>query len=168
MKKKIRRQKIDTVFVLIIFCVFAISVLMVLMLGASIYKNMSEISRDGYDERTVLAYFWTKVKNGDDAGNIYIGDFHGIPALCFDEVYTDSTYVTMIYHFNGQVYELFTEVGYELGLEPEDGESVMKVDNLRFEGLDNGLIRVTVGSKSTLISPRGKTGISLAEGGISG
>ena len=41
--KTIKSSRVDTVFVLIIFCVFAISMLLVLMLGASIYKNMTEI-----------------------------------------------------------------------------------------------------------------------------
>ena len=55
MMKRVRGHKIDTIFVLLIFCIFAVSVLMVLMLGANTYKNMTEISRDGQDERTVLS-----------------------------------------------------------------------------------------------------------------
>lgn len=152
--KTIRNQKVDTVFVLIIFCVFAISMLMVLMLGASIYKNMTEISRDGYDEHTTLSYFWTKIKNGDEEGKVYLGDFQGIPALCLAEVYGDSTYLTMIYRYGDKVYELFTET--DVFLDPEDGTPVIGAESLMFEELDNGLIKVTVGDKSVLVYPRGR------------
>ena len=153
MNKTIRGQKIDTVFVLIIFCVFAMSMLIVLMLGASIYKNMTEISRDGYDDRTTLSYFWTKVKNCDSAGSVYVGDFQGMPALCLAETYGDTSYLTMIYKYKGQVYELFTEVGIDL--DPDAGVPVIDVGNLTFEELEAGLIKINAGAKSLLITPRG-------------
>jgi hypothetical protein len=153
MNGTIREQRIDTVFVLIIFCVFAISMLLVLMFGASIYKNMTEISREGYDECTTLSYFWTKVKNCDDAGKVYIGDFQGQPALCLAEVFGDTTYLTMIYRYRGRLYELFTEMGIEL--DPEDGMPIIDVGDLEFYELDDGLIKITAGAKSVLIAPRG-------------
>jgi hypothetical protein len=127
--------------------------LMVLMLGASIYKNMTEISRDGYDERTAMSYFWTKIKNSDEAGMIYLHDYEGSPALCFAEVYGDTTYVTMIYKYGDSIYEMFTEVGYEL--EPEVGTPVLGVSDLEFSQLEGGLIRISAGGKSVMVSPRG-------------
>ena len=161
--KTIRSSKVDTVFVLIIFCVFAISMLMVLMLGASIYKNMTEISRDGYDERTTLSYFWTKIKNNDEEGTIYIGDFQGQPALCFAEVYGDTTYNTMIYRYNGMLYELFAEQGMQF--DPEDGTPVIDAEDLSFEALGDGLIMITIGGKSSLINTRGKPMSAIAQWG---
>ena len=164
--KTIRRSKVDTVFVLIIFCVFAISMLMVLMLGASIYKNMTEISRDGYDEHTTLSYFWTKVKNSDEKGKVYLGDFQGRPALCLAEVYGDTTYLTMIYRYGDKVYELFTEE--DVSLDPEDGTPVIDAEDLSFESLDDGLIRITVGGKSVMLLPRGGPSAGNGEGGAGG
>ena len=98
MVKSTGKNRIETVFVLVIFSVFALSVLMVLMLGASAYKKMTEISREGQDERTLLSFIWTKVKNGDEAGNVYVGDFYGKPALHFEEEYSGVKYETVIYH----------------------------------------------------------------------
>ena len=157
MIKTTRNTRIDTIFVLIIFCVFAISVLMVLMLGANIYKNMTDISHEGYDDRTGLSYIWTKVKNNDENGMISIGDFNGLPALCFDEVINDdtygpTTYRTMVYFYDGWVYELFSET--DLDFLPQDGEQVIKIDTLSFEALDHGLIKVSSGASNLLISPR--------------
>lgn len=171
MIKTTRNSRIDTVFVLIIFCVFAISVLMVLMLSADIYKNMTDISREGYDDRTGLSYIWTKVKNNDENGAIFIGDFCGLPALCFDEEFDVTTYRTMVYFYNGWVYELFSET--DIDFLPEDGERIIQIDDLKFDSLDNGLIKVTSGISSLLISPRGRVSeanpyADSFEGGLAG
>ena len=152
MIKKSAGKKVDTVFVLIIFSVFALSVLMVLMLGAGVYKNMNDMTRENQDERMLLSYIWTKVKAGDKAESIRIGDFYGHTALCFDEVFDDAAYSTMIYHFDGWVYELFSEV--DIGLYPEDGIPIMKIDDLTFENIDYGMIKVSSGESSLLLYPR--------------
>ena len=127
MTKSTRGQRIDTVFVLIIFCIFALSVLMVLMFSASIYQNMTEISREEQDERTVLSYIRTKVRNNDTDGNVSVGEFQGLPALYYDEDIGGIAYRTSVYHYNGWVYELFSEA--ELDFSPEDGVSVMEADS---------------------------------------
>ena len=157
---KTATMKIGTAAALMVFCIFAMSALAVLMLGVSAYVNMTDISREEYDERVCLSYIWTKVKNGDEAGKVYIGDFQGLPALCIDEIYEGATYHTMIYHHEGRVHELFFEDGLEFS--PEDGVPVIKNGSLSFERLDDGLIKVSAGSESVFVSPRGKIGIAFA------
>jgi len=160
MNKSVKGQRIDTIFVLIIFCVFAVSVLMILMFGASIYKNINAMSRDGHAERTALSYIWTKAKNGDDAGKVYVGDFRGLPALCIDEEIFGTTYRTSVYFYDGWIYELFSETS--LDFLPEDGTRVIEVTGVSFEELGHGLIRVSAGAKHLLIYPREAAGISGA------
>jgi len=163
MTNTIRGQRIDTVFVLIIFCVFAVSVLMVLMLGASTYGHITEMSREDSAERTIISYVWTKVKNSDEAGNVSVGDFHGLPSLFIDEQYDGVRYRTVVYHYSGWVYELFSEEGLEFL--PEDGVRVTAASDLGFEAMDSGLIRVTSGTRSLLVSPRSTaTGAGILSG----
>jgi len=152
MTTSIRGQRIDTVFVLIVFCVFAVSVLMVLMLGANTYGHITEMSREEQAERTVISYIWTKVRNGDEAGGVSVGEFNGLPALRIDEEYSGIRYRTVIYHYNGWVYELFSEEG--LDFFPEDGTRIIAAADLGFVELDYGLIRASAGTRSLLISPR--------------
>jgi len=152
MKKVTRRRNIDTIFVLIVFSIFAFSVLMVLMLGASIYSNIHDISREGEDERLVLSYISTKVRNYDDAGNILVDDFNGVPALRIIERLSGKDYHTVIYNYNGWLYELFSEAALDFSL--EDGMPVTRIDDLRFEETDFGLIKVSAGDLSVLLSPR--------------
>jgi len=154
MTTAIRGQRIDTVFVLIVFCVFAVSVLMVLMLGANTYGHITEMSREGQAERTVVSYIWTKVRNGDEEGSVSVGEFHGLPALRIDEEYGGIRYRTVIYHYGGWVYELFSEEG--LDFFPEDGTRIIAAADLVFAELGYGLIRASSGTRALLISPRSK------------
>lgn len=169
MMKATRGKRIDTIFVLIIFCIFAVSVLIVLMLGAGIYRNMNDISNDGRDERTALSYLWTKVKNNDTAGNVYVGDFCGLPALCIDEEDDGTAYQTVVYHYDGWICELFYEVGIDFT--PDSGSKILEVADLKLETLDQGLIKASCGDYTLLISPRSGTaqiGAVSAERGLPG
>jgi len=152
MKNTVRGHRIDTVFVLIVFCIFAVSVLMVLMLGANTYSRITELSREENAERTVISYIWTKVKNGDEAGSVGVGDFHGLQSLFIDEEFEGVRYRTVVYYHNGWVYELFSEESLEFF--PEDGVRIIATGELGFVELDHGLIRVTAGTRNLLISPR--------------
>jgi hypothetical protein len=162
MRKTVRNKRGDTVFVLIIFCIFAVSVLLVLMLGASTYQNMTEISREGQTERTVLSYIRTKVKNDDDAGKVNIVDFHGLSALSFEEELGGVLYRTLIYHYDGWVYELFSEA--EIDFYPDTGVRIIRINDLSFEKQEHGLLRVSAGGMSTLISPRGRLAENIPGG----
>ena len=167
MMKTTSGRRVDTVFVLIIFSVFALSVLMVLMLGASIYRNMTDIADENKDESTIISYVWTKVKSSDRTGSIYIKEHFGQNALCIDNVYDDSRYTTIIYIYEGWLYELFSErelideTDPELAFMPADGVRVMEIGELNFEAQSHGLIRVSSGALSMLIYPRSSRGSML-------
>lgn len=137
---------------LIIFCIFAVSVLMVLMLGASIYQNMTTISREEQDERTALSYIRTKVRNNDDSGRIHIDEFSGLSALVYDEYLSARHFRTSIFHYDGWIREIFSEV--ELDFSPADGTLIMPLDHIAFETLDGGLLKITAGTRSLILYPR--------------
>ena len=152
MNKGIKNRNIDTVFVLIVFSIFAFSVLMVLMLGAGIYRNINEISRAEQHEHTAFSYVWTKIKNFDDTNAISIGDFDGNPAIFIDETIGGTDYRTAIYIYDGWLLELFSETALEFS--PQSGRRIVQTDNMTFNKTDNGLIEVIMGAKRLLVSPR--------------
>ena len=152
MLKTVRGQRVDTVIVLIVFCVFAVSVLLVLMLGANTYGSITQMSREDHAGRTVLSYIWTKVRNSDELGDVRITDFHGLQALYVGEEYGGVRYSTLIYHYNGWIYELFCEA--DLEFEPIDGVKTIMLESLLYEELGHGLIMVSSGGRNLLISPR--------------
>ena len=154
MNNVIRGRSIDTIFVLIVFSTFAISVLIVLMLGANIYRNINENSREDEAEQTALSYIWTKAKNFDNADSIRVDTFNGNPALYIREHFGGTEFNTIIYHYDGWLYELFSEAA--LTFSPTDGIRIVKVDDLSFEAIDDGLIRMTSGNMSLHLSPRSR------------
>jgi len=156
-----RGQRADTVLVLAIFLIFAVSVLMVLTLSASIYGNMTDISKDGFEERTALSYVWTMVKNHDLNGDISVGEFNGISALIINEEYDWVSYSTRIYVYDGRLHVLFSET--ELDFEPQDGVPVYEAPDLFFEQIEHGLIKVSSGNQNLLIYPRST---AMPEGGF--
>ncbi|MCL2604966.1 MAG: DUF4860 domain-containing protein [Defluviitaleaceae bacterium] len=144
--------KTEAVFSVLLFTAFAIAVLMTLMLGASFYQRMNEMSQSGHEERTSLSYIWSKIKNNDKIDMISVGDFEEIPALLLFQVYGDTKYVTRIYVYEGWIYELFSEYGLEML--PENGTPILEAPSLSFAQTGNGMIRVTAGLGSVLIYPR--------------
>ena len=151
--KTVRGERVSGAAALMVFCIFAMLVFSVIMLGAGAYRNIAGASRDGSEERVCLSYVWTMVKNSDGAGNVYVEPFGGIPALHIVEVYGDSSYQTIIYHHDGWVCELFAEAGHEFS--PEYGSRVIEVGALEFEQLEDGNIVATSGELSVFIAPRG-------------
>ena len=153
-KGKNRANKIDTAFALMVFCVFAVSVFLVLILSASAYVNTADIANDGRNERIALSYVRTKIRATDTAGAVHLGDFGGVQALHLTERFDDREFVTLIYYYNGWVRELFHEIGFEF--EPADGIPLFQIDapGLMFEWLDGGLLRVSTAHDTMLIFPR--------------
>ncbi|MDR0273270.1 MAG: DUF4860 domain-containing protein, partial [Clostridiales bacterium] len=116
-------MKTDNVFVLVIFLIFASSVLLVLIFGGSTYRRIAEISQDGSDERILLSYVRTKIRTGDVGGSISVENFHGISALSIEENFDERSFVTYIYLHDGWVRELFFENGENFF--PDDGTPIV-------------------------------------------
>ena len=154
MMKTTRMRQIDTIFVLIIFCVFAMSVLIVLSLSGNIYKNTVSLTQEKSDEHITLSFIWTKAKNGDALDAVYVDDFHGLPSLFLEEEYGEVTYLTTIYLYEGWIHELTYERGLELY--PQDGVRIIRAESLELEQSESGFIKVTTGDDSLFISPRSK------------
>lgn len=156
MRKANIRLKFDTVPVLLIFCVFAVSALIVLALSGSVYKSTVEITGEGYEEQTCLSYVWTKVKSSDVLDRVYVEDFHGLSALFVEEEFDGITYTTLIYCYDGWIRELFFESG--LSFSPSDGMQIVEGGSLVLESAGDGLIKATSGEESIFISLRSKSG----------
>jgi len=149
-----KQSRIDMLFVLIVLCVFAVSALASLTFGGSVYKNAIEQSHARYDERTSLSYIWTKVKNADEYGRVFVDIFNGEKALIIEEDLFGEVYATYIYFHDGWIKEIFGDTAYEYNL--TDGQSILNLGDttLQFEQLANGVIRVSDSKNSLIITPR--------------
>ncbi|MDR3278548.1 MAG: DUF4860 domain-containing protein [Oscillospiraceae bacterium] len=135
----------DAVFALILFCAFALSMLMVLMTGAVAYQDVRDAVENHYSEDTCISYIAMKVRHYDDAsGSFELRDLDGVPALYMTESVGGGEYFTAIYFYDGYVKELYAESGYEFA--PGDGADVLAAEALSFEVSDRLLHVSCVGT----------------------
>lgn len=148
--KKRTLYTVDTVFVLVLFAVFAITVLFVLMTGAGVYKNTQALMQERYEERTALSYITAKVNNSDTEGTISVTDFEGLSALAISAEVGGIDSVTYMYYYGGCIRELTCPAGSELS--PSAGQKIIEASDLDFEA-DGDLLTVTcTGTKGTSAS----------------
>ena len=117
----------DGVFVLLLFCVFAVCVLSVLLTGAGAYRRLTERDRVSYDRRTAAQYIAEKVRQADTWNDVSVEDFGGRDALVLAEEIDGEWYETLIYYYDGYLRELFTSASGEML--PEDGEKIMEANS---------------------------------------
>ncbi len=148
--KKRTSYTVDTVFVLVLFAVFAITVLFVLMSGAGVYKDTQSLMQERYEERTALSYITAKVNHSDTEGTIYVTEFGGLDALAFKAEVGGIDSVIYMYYYGGSIRELTCQEG--ANLQPSAGQEIIEASDLDFE-TDGDLITVTcTGTKGTTAS----------------
>ena len=152
-----RKHSIDILFALALFCAFAASVLMVLMMGASSYHSVTDKMNADYQDRTGAGYIAEKIRHFDARGGIAAGQFDGNDALLLRQEIDGTEYITYIYYCDGYIRELLTE--NNSGMTAEAGEKVIEAAGFTVEQLDSGMIKITCAmpdgsSPYVLASPR--------------
>lgn len=124
MKEQTKEFHINGILVLVLFGIFAVSILMVLLTGAGAYRRLTERGQESYTARTIPQYISTRVRQADTAGMISVGNFGGVEALELWEEIDGTRYVTRIYCYEGYLRELFCAEDIELL--PSAGECIMQ------------------------------------------
>ena len=157
-----QKSRIGSVFVLLVFCLFAFGVFITIMLAASTYQAQNETTMQSQNERILMSYVRTKVRAADTARAIFVGEHHGVNALGIHEVLGEGGYdfVTYIYYYDGWARELFFEYGLHFAL----GESIaiIETSGITFEDMGNGLIRVVTDAGYMYLYPRTGVGYGLS------
>ena len=130
MRERTKEFHINGILVLVLFGVFAVSILMVLLTGAGAYRRLTERGQESYTARTIPQYLSTRVRQADAAGRITVGMFDGVETLELREEIDGTCYVTRIYCYEGYLRELFHAEGLEFL--PSDGECVMPAEAAEF------------------------------------
>ena len=139
MRKK-DSHSVDTIFVLSLFCVFAVAVLLMLIMGTQAYSKISDRTDDTFYRRTAISYIAEKIRHSDREGAVFVSDFDGIPALELRQEIEGISFSTYTFFYEGEVRELFCETG--LDLPADSGNSVIEGSALSFEKIDNNLLKV--------------------------
>lgn len=151
------RHIIDIVFTLALFCVFAASALLVVLIGANVYKSTTSMMGLNFETRTSLTYVSTKIRQNDSAGGVLLGELEGVPALILTREIDGDGYNTWIYHYEGALREIFAPENSMVA--PQNGQKIMEVKSFKMETAAPGALRFTSVDSlgrdiSLVISPR--------------
>lgn len=113
---KAKQHTIDFIFPLALFLVFTASALLVLLLAADTYKDITAQTDETYTARTALSYLREKVRHNDNGGNIEVTTLQGKDCFVIHHPYDDTGYSTYIYEDAGALKELFLKDGVTVNL----------------------------------------------------
>lgn len=122
MKPSRSSSHITSLAALLLLAVFAVSILLVLLEGASVYRRMTDRDQETWQARTACGYLATRLRQEDRRGSLAVEEFGGVQALTLG---ADQEYATRLYCYDGSLWELYAPA--ELELSPEDGERVMEL-----------------------------------------
>ncbi len=136
MKTKTKKIDISSVTPFVLFAFFAICVMVVLLLGAKLYRAQTQRDLIGYNQRTVSQYISTRLRQSDKYDSYFVADFNDkLPksdgnAFFFTETINGAEYYTCIYCHDGYLYELFAAKND--AWEIDAGERILQVKSVSF------------------------------------
>lgn len=137
-----RSQKIDSVFVIALFTMFAITAFLLILIGAKQYQHTADAMDANYESRTISSYLTEKIRQNDTSGNVYISQVEGIDALAIETTENNITYVTYIYYYKDALREIVVNEDSVFSL--ETGQEIIKTDGFQAELVTDDLIKITV------------------------
>ena len=143
-------RSISGFFVFLLVGMFAVFSLLLVLIGAGVYRGIAEKAECNAQSRTSLSYVASKIRAGDAAGAISVEYVDGAPVLLLEEKYEDELLQTRIYYLpdedgqGGALYELFS-IGSGGIPELDTGERIAEISAFDVREVDGRLeLRVTM------------------------
>ena len=137
---------VDILFVLALFGVFTLSALMLVSIGAEVYRHTASDMSENYEIRTSVSYITEKIRQNDlscSSENISISEFSDTYALTLSQDVEGEIYYTHLYLHDGYLKELFTRSGGYLGEGAlSAGQNIMKLSAFTPEQVAENLFAV--------------------------
>ena len=134
-------RKIDTVFIVSLFVMFAITAILLILIGARQYLFTADSMNRNYEIRTASSYLTEKVHQSDTITGVSVVDFSVGSALALTDRQNNQTYITYIYYYDGVLKELF--VKEDAAFTPSAGQTIVQLHGFIPEVVHTGLIRIT-------------------------
>lgn len=136
----------DLLFSLGLFCVFAASAFIVIMIGIHVYQGTVEQMQDTYSTRTALSYVTEKIRQHDHSGSVDTISLNDQNALVLTDTVQDNTYLTYIYADEEALYELTIPSDREPDFAM--GEQIIEVKNFSIQELGDGFYEFSASDRS--------------------
>ena len=137
-----RRNHFDTVFVVALLLLLAMTAVVLILIGAKQYQATANQMNTNYEVRTASSYLFEKIRQSDTCGTICVKDFNGSDALVIYEDIDGITYTTYIYYYKGYLCELF--VSQNSVYSPASGQKIIEANAFTPSQVSDGLIRADI------------------------
>ncbi len=144
--KQKNRHMVDVLFVIALFCVFAICALMLVIIGSDVYRKTVRSMDQNYNTRTSFAYITEKIRQFDSEDAVSVGSLDGTDALVLTTTANDTAYSTYIYMYDGYLKELFTKSDTAISL--ESGQNILPLSDFTLTAINEHLYQFTLTSEN--------------------
>ena len=135
-----RKHVIDFLFPLALFFVLTATSVALVILASGTYSRQVQDSEDSFVSRTALSYVTEKIHQADEYDAVYAGTFDGQDAIVICQTYSEQTYMTYLYEYDGYLRELFIQDGVDA--KASDGRRILASDSFSFEESQEGLFHL--------------------------
>lgn len=141
---KIDREthRIDSIFIMLLFFLFALTAFVLIMIGVRQYKATANAMDYNYEIRTVTSYLREKTRQNSSNSSISIETIDGTNALCLKNTLNNTIYNTYIYYYDGSLREMYLQDGTPFTLNL--GQQIVTISGFDMDKTDDGLIIVTI------------------------
>lgn len=141
---KIDREthRIDSIFIMLLFFLFALTAFVLIMIGVRQYKATANVMDYNYEIRTVTSYLREKTRQNSSNSSISIETIDGTNALCLKNTLNNTIYNTYIYYYDGSLREMYIQEGTPFTLNL--GQQIVTISGFDMVKTDDGLIIVTI------------------------
>lgn len=140
--KQTAAHTLDTIFILALLTLFALTSFLVVAIGARQYQSVANTMSQNYETRTVSAYLEEKINQSDIAGSADVCNFSGTDALVLTQTVGETDYSTYIYAYDGYLREITVISGTEFSL--DSGQKVVETQALSVESFSGNLFCLNI------------------------
>lgn len=147
-KLKKKDSIIDVALVLTLFMVFTLCSLLLIVLGARVYKSTVDNIEQSFSSRTALTFVTKKIRQSE-GDEIFVGELDNIEAIIIKEEIENQDCITYLYYYDGYLYEQFASESAKVGV--ESGQRLLELEEFSCEEKDEALtIKATGKDKKEL------------------
>ena len=130
-------------FMFMLLAAFALLSVIVVLVGARVYRSVDQRSGENYDTRTALSYIAGKIRAADASGQIETVQIEDREVLVLSAEYDGRAYVTYIYVHNDRLMEYFGRK--DATFSPPYGDMIAKAEDFHCS-LENNLLSFSITS----------------------
>lgn len=135
-------RRIDSIFVMILFFLFALTAFVLVMIGVKQYQSTADSMNYNYEVRTATSYLREKIRQNDSHAAISIDNIEGTEVLSLKSEVNDIVYYTYIYYYDGYLRELYVQDGSSYSL--SSGQQIIELSGFELSEATDRLITVTI------------------------